>query len=222
MKSVLIYGDSQTWGRLPGVPERLPYAQRWTTVMAAALGPDVVVIVEALNGRTTCRDEPWRPWRNGAEHLDFALTCHAPLDAVVIALGSNDLQWHQHLGAYESTLGAQALLDKVTGWRGEPDGPPPRPILLAPPRIAVASGPLQMKFRGAEAKTGEQQVRFRQLAVELDIPFLSMADVAEPSPIDGVHLDEHGHRKLGEAMAPIVAAVLGISNRGADTAIGRG
>ena len=210
MKSVMVYGDSQTWGRKPGVPERMPFDRRWTSIMARRLGSHVHVIVEALNGRTTCRDEPWKPWRNGAAHLDMLLACHAPLDLVIIALGCNDLQWHQHLGAYESTLGAQLLIEKVLGWRGEPEGPPPRAFLLAPPLITAPAGPLAEKFRGAPEKSVEQQQLYRKLASDLGTPFFSMADVAEPSPIDGIHLDEAGQAALGEAMAPLVADVLGL------------
>lgn len=209
MKSVLVYGDSQSWGRKPGVPERMPYDQRWTSVLSARLGLDVHVIVEALNGRTTCREDPWKPWRNGAAYLDMLLACHAPLDLVIIALGSNDLQWHQHLGAYESMLGAQVLLEKVLGWRGEPAGAPPRAFLLAPPRITAPAGLLREKFRGAPEKSDDQQRLYRELAEQLAVPFYSMADAAEPSPIDGVHLDEAGHARLGEALAPRVAEVLG-------------
>lgn len=210
MKTVMVYGDSQTWGRKPGVAERMHFDQRWTSIMARRLGDGVHVIVEALNGRTTCRDEPWKPWRNGAAHLDMLLACHAPLDLVVIALGCNDLQWHQHLGAYESMLGAQVLLEKVLNWRGEPAGPPPRAFLLAPPRVTAPAGPLSEKFRGAPEKSDEQQRLYRQLAAELGVPFFSMAEVAEPSPIDGIHLDEAGQAALGEAMAPRVAEVLGL------------
>lgn len=208
MKSVLIYGDSQTWGRQPGVPDRMPYARRWTSVMGARLGPDVQIIVEALNGRTTCRDEPWKPWRNGAAHLDMMLACHAPLDLVIIALGCNDLQWHQHLGAYESMLGAQVLLEKVLGWRGEPAGPPPKALLLAPPRVMAPAGPLKEKFRGAPEKADEQQRLYRALAEQLGVAYFSMAEVAEPSPIDGVHLDEAAQEKLGEAMVAVVTESL--------------
>src|SRR5690606_6280397 len=207
MKTVMVYGDSQTWGRKPGVPERMHFDQRWTSIMARRLGDGVHVIVEALNGRTTCRDEPWKPWRNGAAHLDMLLACHAPLDLVVIALGCNDLQWHQHLGAYESMLGAQVLLEKVLNWQGEPAGPPPRAFLLAPPRVAAPAGPLSEKFRGAPEKSDEQQRLYRQLAAELGVPLLSMAEVAEPSPIAGIHLGEAGPAALGEAMAPRVAEV---------------
>lgn len=210
MKTVLVYGDSQTWGRKPGVPERMPFHQRWTSIMAEHLGTDVHVIVESLNGRTTCRDEPWKPWRNGAAHLDMLLACHAPLDLVVIALGCNDLQWHQHLGPYESMLGAQVLLDKVLNWRGEPAGPAPRAFLLAPPLVTAPAGPLLQKFRGAPEKSEEQQRLYRQLAGEMGVPFYSMADVAAPSPIDGIHLDEAGQAALGNAMAPRVAEALGL------------
>jgi lysophospholipase L1-like esterase len=67
---------------------------------------------------------------------------------------------------------------------------------------------LKDKFRGALEKADEQQQRYRDLAGQLGITFFSMADVAEPSPIDGVHLDEAGQQKLGEAMATVVADVL--------------
>lgn len=213
MKSVLVYGDSQTWGRLPGVPERFPYEQRWTSVMAVALGPAVQVIAQGLNGRTTARADTWKPFRNGLEHIELQLLTHAPLDLVIIALGSNDLQWHQHLGAWESTLGAQTLVERVLACRVDPpDAPPPRVMLLGPPLITQPAGLLAERFRGCAETSREQQVRYRAMAAELHIPYFSMADVAAPSPIDGVHLDADGQRQLGLAMAPRIAAILGLSS----------
>lgn len=211
MKSVLVFGDSQTWGRMPGVPERFPFLVRWTSVMATRLGSGVLVIAQGLNGRTTCRDEPWKPWRNGTEHLDLQLTINAPLDLVIIALGCNDLQWHQHMGGYESALGAQVLLEKVLSFRGDPPAaPPPKAMLLAPPRITAPAGPLVDKFRDAPAKSEDQQRRYQALAAELGVAYFSMSEVASPSPIDGIHLDADGQRALGEAMAPRVAHILGL------------
>jgi lysophospholipase L1-like esterase len=212
MKSVLVYGDSQTWGRVPGVPERFPFAQRWTSVMAAALGPGVEVIAQGLNGRTTARPDPWKPYRNGLEHIDLQLLVNAPLDLVVIALGSNDLQWHQHLEAFESALGAEVLIERVVNYRGDPPtAPPPKVMLLGPPRITAPAGLLVDRFREAGRKTDEQLRSYRELAARLAIPYFAMADVATPSPIDGVHLDAAGQRALGLAMAPRVAAILGLS-----------
>src|SRR3546814_9944633 len=53
MKSVLCYGDSLTWGYDPEGSGRHLFEDRWPSVLAAALGPQVNVIAEGLNGRTT-------------------------------------------------------------------------------------------------------------------------------------------------------------------------
>src|SRR5690606_7899478 len=77
--------------------------------------------------------------------------------------------------------------------------------------ITKPAGPLAEKFRGAPEKSEEQQRLYQQLAAEPGVPFFSMAEVADPSPIDGIHLDEAGQAALGEAMAPRVAEVLGLN-----------
>jgi lysophospholipase L1-like esterase len=58
-KRILCFGDSNTWGWIPGSDgDRFPADVRWPGVMAAELGPDFVVIEEAQNGRTTLWDDP--------------------------------------------------------------------------------------------------------------------------------------------------------------------
>ncbi|MFN3364549.1 MAG: arylesterase, partial [Allorhizobium sp.] len=53
MRTVLCYGDSLTWGYDPAGPGRHRFEDRWPSVLSAALGPEVNVIAEGLNGRTT-------------------------------------------------------------------------------------------------------------------------------------------------------------------------
>jgi lysophospholipase L1-like esterase len=43
------------------------------------------------------------------------------------------------------------------------------------------------------------------------VGFFSMAEAAEPSPVDGVHLDEKGQAQLAAAMTPRIAACLGVT-----------
>lgn len=57
MKTVLCYGDSNTWGADPAGPIRFALDVRWPGVMRRALGPDYWVIEEGLNGRTTVWDD---------------------------------------------------------------------------------------------------------------------------------------------------------------------
>jgi lysophospholipase L1-like esterase len=58
MKTVLCYGDSNTWGYNPSTEDRYPLAERWVSVLALALGPEYLVIPEGLNGRTTVWPDP--------------------------------------------------------------------------------------------------------------------------------------------------------------------
>ena len=68
MKHVLVYGDSLSWGFVPGERRRLPFDQRWPGVLEAALlngGLSVRIAENCLNGRRTALDDPFKPGRNG-------------------------------------------------------------------------------------------------------------------------------------------------------------
>ncbi|MDD5075732.1 MAG: hypothetical protein PHS18_01455 [Sphaerochaetaceae bacterium] len=50
-KTILCYGDSNTWGFNPyDIQNRYQYEQRWTSILAKGLGPGYQVIPEGLNG----------------------------------------------------------------------------------------------------------------------------------------------------------------------------
>ena len=57
-KRILCYGDSNTWGFLPGGAGRLCADQRWTGVCRRELGEGYTVVECGLNGRTTIYDNP--------------------------------------------------------------------------------------------------------------------------------------------------------------------
>lgn len=58
MKSILCFGDSNTWGWNPGNASRYSLDQRWPGLLMKELGPDYYVIEEGLSGRTTVCDDP--------------------------------------------------------------------------------------------------------------------------------------------------------------------
>ena len=58
LKTVLCYGDSNTWGYNPQTKERFPRNVRWPGVLRQELGEDYEIIEEGLNGRTTVWDDP--------------------------------------------------------------------------------------------------------------------------------------------------------------------
>ena len=93
--TILVYGDSNVWGWMPGTrAERSPPSTRGSVRLADM--PDLGRVVEnGLNGRTTDLNQPPKSdnsLQNGLAGLPSALSVNAPLDVVIIALGVNDFQ----------------------------------------------------------------------------------------------------------------------------------
>ena len=94
MKTILCYGDSNTWGYDPQKGGRYPKPIRWTSVLQETLGKNFDIIAEGLNGRTTVWDDPVEgEHRNGKKYLLPCLHTHKPIDLVILFLGSNDLKY---------------------------------------------------------------------------------------------------------------------------------
>jgi lysophospholipase L1-like esterase len=94
VKTLVCFGDSNTWGYVAGSGgERFPYEQRWPTLLGRALGDEWLVIPEGLSGRTATIERPDSEGRNGLPYLLPCLLSHAPVDVVVIYLGTNDVNF---------------------------------------------------------------------------------------------------------------------------------
>ena len=128
MKQILCFGDSNTYGLIPGTKDRYDWDTRWSGRIGQRLWEDGCRIVEeGLCGRTTVFDDPLRDGRRGTELLSVILETHKPVDVVVLMLGTNDCK-----AAYETTpekigVGIERLLDQI--WRERED----LPVLLISP-----------------------------------------------------------------------------------------
>ena len=112
---------------------RFPRDVRWPGVLAAELAGAAEVIEEGLNGRTTIWDDPYETGRNGRTYLLPCLRSHAPLDVLVLMLGTNDTKTIFGRSAAEIAAGAGALVDVALASGTGPDGGAPRVLLIAPP-----------------------------------------------------------------------------------------
>jgi lysophospholipase L1-like esterase len=149
MKTILCFGDSNTWGALPGTEgARAPLADRWPSVMAATLNGETAaggrsgaaggtvsgsaphadsrdgyhVIAEGLNGRTTVFEEPMSPGKSGIAALPMLLDTHAPLDLVIIMLGTNDTKNFFQVSAEQIARGMEVLVRAVAASDAGPVG----------------------------------------------------------------------------------------------------
>jgi lysophospholipase L1-like esterase len=209
MKTILCFGDSNTWGYIPGsAGERMPYESRWPGVLQAALGSGCRVLEEGLSGRMSAWEDPMKADRNGKAQLPALLESHRPVDLLTLMLGTNDMKSYMHLGPEDCALAQNALIDVVEAAACGPGGSRPVILLIAPPLIVASPALVGPLFDGGIAKSAGLAEAYRQVAALRNCLFLDAGRIARPSARDGLHLDPEGHRKLAEAVAPLVRSAV--------------
>jgi lysophospholipase L1-like esterase len=182
--------------------------ERWTCVMARALGGGWTLIEEGLPGRTTVHDDPIEGVHlNGKTYLQPCLESHWPLDVIAIMLGTNDLKRKFSLGPTDIAFGAGALLFAIKKL-APPWANAPKLLLISPPP-AVCTGWLAPLFDGADGKARQLAALYRRQADRFGAAFFDAGTVVTVSPVDGVHLDVDQHRALGLAIAAEVKKLAG-------------
>lgn len=190
MKTIVCFGDSNTWGCVPGGNgQRYPRDVRWPGRLAAALADRAEVIAEGLNGRTATIDSPLEEGRNGLPYLVPCLRSHAPVDLLVIYLGTNDAFWLEAI----VVAGSVGRLVKVARMsEAGPDGRAPYVLVLCPPPFAgFQLGP-----------------SFKEVCDALGCDLLDLDGVTTYSPVDEIHLDESGHAAVAAAVEERVRDIL--------------
>jgi lysophospholipase L1-like esterase len=200
MKTVLCYGDSNTWGYEPASGDRFSEDLRWPGVLARELGSEFRVIEEGLNARTTVREDPVEEYKNGKDYLRPCLESHRPLDVVIVALGVNDLKARFFASASDAADGAGILVTIAQRSGAGPDGSPPAVLLMAPPPVSRLTELAEM-FAGAEEKSRGFARQYRRVAEKYGCELLDAGEQVRASDLDGIHLEVGEHRKLGEAVA---------------------
>ena len=210
MKTVLAFGDSLTWGAIPGSDERHVFEDRWPNVLERELGAGARVIENGLNGRTTVHEDRFSPHRNGAEHLPGLLEAHTPLDLVIIMLGTNDLNFCYGGRAFEAMLGMDRLVEIVRHHPYARGMAPPAVLLVAPPHLREAeSEPDYDEYFGAAISESKKlHGLYERVADERRCICADAASFAQASVIDGCHLDAANTRAIGTGLAPVVRTLL--------------
>jgi lysophospholipase L1-like esterase len=213
MKTILCYGDSITWGSDAETGGRHTYEDRWPNVLQKALGPTVDVVTDGLRGRTTGFDEHLASCdRNGVRILPTTLYTHAPLDLVIIMLGSNDMKPAIAGTALAAMQGMRRLVE-IVKLNATRDGTsePPAILVVAPPALCETANPeFAAMFAGGVEQSQMLASLYADLADVEGCGFFDAGSVAETTPIDGVHLDAANTRAIGKGLEPIVRVMLGL------------
>lgn len=216
MKTILCFGDSNTWGYDPAsmtapYPRRHGPGVRWTGVLAKELGADFKVIEEGQNGRTTVHEDPLNICRKGKDYLPACLESHKPLDLVILMLGTNDLKSTFNVPPGEIAAGAGVLARMILASDAGLGNRPPQLLLVCPPLVGDLSGmpDVEAKIPNGAARSAQFPRHYEALAASLKCGYFNSQEVVKTSPVDGVHLEAGEHLKLGQALAAAVRGVLG-------------
>lgn len=198
MKQILAFGDSNTWGLIPGSGERYPEHIRWTGILRkAAASYGYRVLEDGVCGRTTVFQDPSRSGRRGLDAIDRYREADS-LSAVILMLGTNDCKTVFRALPEQIGCGLEQCLIRFER-------------LIPPEKILVVSPLLLGKDVWKPEKDpafDKQSVRtcaalkdiYRKIAERRGCAFLAASDHAEACHVDEEHLNAEGHEHLAAAI----------------------
>ena len=219
MKTIVCYGDSNTWGYIPAAgdeePEasaRFPYDVRWTGGLSRRLGSEYLVVEEGLNGRTTAFNDMLGKYRNGAKYNGVCLATCKPLDLLIIMLGSNDTKNYIRQTAANISRGVEKLIKSAQTSECGPGGDAPKILVVSPAylRDEVMTSRMRLEFDKVSIQKSRDLARLLfDVARRCGCYYMNAAVYAEASAADGLHLDGKNHKKLAEAIYTKVTEIFG-------------
>ena len=198
---ILCYGDSNTWGYIPGVGTRYKKEERWTGILESLTKAEV--IEEGMCGRTTVFGDYVEPFCNGMKYIAPCVLSHVPLDDIVIMLGTNDSKRRYHVSAREIRYGMEEVILRIRETLARVNETA-RIVIISPPQIYPLADSEFDEF--SREKVKKLQKEYQELAELLGCSFLNSSEVVEQVGCDGIHLTKEDHKKLAEAVAEMVSA----------------
>lgn len=199
MKQILAFGDSNTWGLIPGSQpkKRYPWGVRWTSLLQEK-SSDLRVAEEGLCGRTTVFEDGLRPGRKAVNSLDPLLESQYPVDGVILMLGTNDCKSFYNASAYVIGKGIERCLDILEKYVA------PENILLVSPIYLgddVWRPEKDPEFSSNSVATSKElRDVYAGIAKRRGTAFLAASDYVTASTIDDEHMDEDAHKVFADVI----------------------
>ena len=207
MKKVLIYGDSNVWGDnfLTGV--RIPDEKQWPNILQKKIGSNFKILAEGLPGRLAGDSEKIKVYKNGCLSFPSVFRTCGPVDILIIALGTNDLQLKYNCSAseivdsliwYESDLKKiyEDLDDRKKYFVNEKM---PNIIYLLPPSFDYLGGAFGIFDKNSDIERKNIKNIFCKKSKN---KFIDLGDI--PLEKDGIHFNYEGHEKVADLVLELL------------------
>ena len=207
MKNILLYGDSNIWGDNFITGCRIPKEKQWATILKESLKDKYEIYQEGLPGRVAGNEETEKTYKNGKDTFISIFRTHAPLDTLVIALGTNDLQIKYDRSAeniikdllwYKEVIEEQYeyLEDRKKYFK---NNKMPRIIYILPPNFDYQERASFVLNQDSEQKR-QEVIYYFSSNEEFETLLLNDADLFE----DGIHLNYKDHEKMAELVKEVL------------------
>ena len=202
MKQILAFGDSNTWGLIPGSGERYPEHIRWTGILRkAAASYGYRVLEDGVCGRTTVFQDPSRSGRRGLDAIDRYREADS-LSAVILMLGTNDCKTVFRASPEQIGCGLEQCLIRFEKLL------PPKKILVVSPLLLgkdIWKPEKDPAFSSQSVRTcAALKSVYQEIAERRGCAFLAASDHAEACHADEEHLNAEGHERLAAAILSVL------------------
>jgi lysophospholipase L1-like esterase len=200
-KTILCFGDSNTWGANPKDGSRYPRSIRWPSALQKMLGDNYEVVSEGLCGRTLVAKDPAKAHRTGITHLRALLESCDPLDLIIVMLGTNDIKRLYGLTAKDIAIHLEQAIklikDKQLGLLKRP-----AILIICPPSpVTPASGRIDPTMSRWPNIFSILPALYEKVAAKYGSSYLNAGKYISSSMIDGYHLDARAHLTLAKIIA---------------------
>lgn len=190
--NIYIYGDSNTWGYIPtlnaycgddNLTPRYEENKRWWYSLK-----DYIVDVNGINGRTVNNDHPTLEKRNAIKTF-YNDVIIENINLVIIMLGTNDLKDCYKLKVDDIVINLDKLAKMfIKQYKSK--------IMLICPPLIFNTIVTEEKYSNGIEKIEELDSKLKEYCKKENYLFASA--ISCEVGVDGEHLTEEGHKKLGE------------------------
>lgn len=206
VKSVVCFGDSNTWGDDPHDYSRYPKHSRWTGILQDLLGSRYEVISEGMNGRTT-KESVDEVYEDGLTILPAVLSTNKPVDILIFMVGTNDCKISQKESAADIAEGMEELVVTAREVTEQLQGYIPAIVIVSPPAIKDEITESDLSYLYDETSVQKSRLLkdyYEKIADKYDCIFVNGTDTLEVSDLDCIHMTENGHKQLAQLLAKVI------------------
>lgn len=204
MKKILCYGDSNTFGFNPQNGLRYNENERWSGILKSNLKSKFEVIEKGLNNRFGFNKHP-----NGVEycalkHLKVLLDKNSDIDLIILAIGTNDLQYSLNTSDFLFENGLRQIINYIIEKNIK--------IILIPPVVLderILSGYFSCQFDNSSIlKSKNISEIYKKISKEYNLSYFDFNEFVKPSDEDGLHYDKISHFEIAKKLTPFVCAIM--------------